>query len=112
MLRILQEEIIGCRLCPRLCDYTAKIAETKRRAYFDWDYWGRPVPSFGDPHARVMILGLAPGAHGSNRTGLDQHVVDEWVQIVAAARLAEGFDGKYAEWLVSVAEGSTLLRTF
>src|SRR5215472_10683713 len=69
MLSTLQEEIIGCRLCPRLCDYTAKIAEIKRRAYRDWDYWGRPVPSFGDPAARVLILGLAPGAHGSNRTG-------------------------------------------
>jgi uracil-DNA glycosylase len=69
MLSTLQETITACRLCPRLCDYTAKVAETKRRAYRDWDYWGRPVPSFGDPQARVMILGLAPGAHGSNRTG-------------------------------------------
>jgi len=69
MLSTLQEHIIACRLCPRLCDYTAKIAEAKRRAYRDWDYWGRPVPSFGDPNARVLILGLAPGAHGSNRTG-------------------------------------------
>ena len=69
MLSTLQETITACRLCPRLCDYTAKVAETKRRAYRDWDYWGRPVPSFGDPEARVMILGLAPGAHGSNRTG-------------------------------------------
>src|SRR5262249_33143978 len=69
MLSTLQEEIIGCRLCTRLCDYTAKIAEITRRAYRDWDYGGRPVPSFGDPAARVMILGLAPGAHGSNRTG-------------------------------------------
>jgi uracil-DNA glycosylase family 4 len=69
MLNTLHERIIVCRLCPRLCDYTAKVAETKRRAYKDWDYWGRPVPSFGDPNARVLILGLAPGAHGSNRTG-------------------------------------------
>src|SRR5689334_6008581 len=69
MLSTLQETITACRLCPRLCDYTAKVAETKRRAYRDWVYWGRPVPSFGDPQARVMILGLAPGAHGSNRTG-------------------------------------------
>ncbi len=69
MLGTLQETIIFCRLCPRLCDYTAKVAETKRRAYREWDYWGRPVPSFGDPKARVLILGLAPGAHGSNRTG-------------------------------------------
>ena len=69
MLSTLQQRIVACQLCPRLCDYTAKVAQTKRRAYLDWDYWGRPVPSFGDPHARVMILGLAPGAHGSNRTG-------------------------------------------
>jgi uracil-DNA glycosylase family 4 len=69
MLKTLHEQIIACRLCPRLCGYTAQIAEVKRRAFRDWQYWGRPVPSFGDPHARVMILGLAPGAHGSNRTG-------------------------------------------
>jgi uracil-DNA glycosylase family 4 len=69
MLKTLHEQIIACRLCPRLCDYTAQIAQVKRRAYREWQYWGRPVPSFGDPHARVMILGLAPGAHGSNRTG-------------------------------------------
>jgi len=69
LFKTLHEEIIACRLCPRLCDYTAKIAKDKRRAYLDWEYWGRPVPSFGDPQARVLILGLAPGAHGSNRTG-------------------------------------------
>ena len=56
-------------MCPRLRDYTAEIARIKRRAYREWDYWGKPVPSFGDPRARVLILGLAPGAHGSNRTG-------------------------------------------
>jgi len=55
--------------CPRLHEYTAQVARVKRRAYRDWEYWGRPVPSFGDPLARVLILGLAPGAHGSNRTG-------------------------------------------
>lgn len=68
-LPILQNEIAVCRLCPRLRDYTAEIARVKRRAYREWEYWGRPVPSFGDPAARVLILGLAPGAHGSNRTG-------------------------------------------
>jgi uracil-DNA glycosylase len=52
-----------------LREYTAQIAQVKRRAYRDWEYWGKPVPSFGDPQARVLILGLAPGAHGSNRTG-------------------------------------------
>ena len=69
MLEILHNQIIACRRCPRLCEYTAKVSQTKRRAYIDWDYWGRPVPSFGDPAARLLILGLAPGAHGSNRTG-------------------------------------------
>jgi uracil-DNA glycosylase len=68
-LHILQTRIVACSLCPRLRDYTAGIASTKRRAYLDWEYWGKPVPSFGDPCARVLILGLAPGAHGSNRTG-------------------------------------------
>jgi len=65
----LQSEIVACRLCPRLRDYTAEVARIKRRAYRDWEYWGKPVPSFGDASARVLILGLAPGAHGSNRTG-------------------------------------------
>lgn len=69
MFEILQEEIIACERCPRLRAHAAEIAQLKRRAYRDQEYWGRPVPSFGDPAARVMILGLAPGAHGSNRTG-------------------------------------------
>jgi len=68
-LRQLQEEVVRCERCPRLRDYCARIAAAKRRAYRDWDYWGRPVPSFGDPKARVLILGLAPAAHGGNRTG-------------------------------------------
>lgn len=69
LLSVLQNEITTCVLCPRLRDYTSAIAQVKRRAYRDWEYWGKPVPSFGDPDARVLILGLAPGAHGSNRTG-------------------------------------------
>ena len=69
MLNVLQAEIIACRQCPRLRDHCARIASVKRRAYRDWDYWGKPVPGFGDPDARLLILGLAPGAHGSNRTG-------------------------------------------
>ena len=68
-LAVLQSEIIACTRCPRLRAYTAEVAHIKRRAYRDWDYWGKPVPPFGDPHASVLILGLAPGAHGSNRTG-------------------------------------------
>lgn len=68
-LDILQREIENCRLCPRLREHCATVASLKRRAYRDWDYWGKPVPGFGDPQARILILGLAPGAHGSNRTG-------------------------------------------
>lgn len=68
-LQILNEEIISCRKCPRLVRYREKVAREKRRAYRDWDYWGRPVPGFGDPRARLLILGLAPAAHGGNRTG-------------------------------------------
>lgn len=69
MLEILNQEIISCGRCDRLRRHSAEIAQLKRRAYRDQTYWGRPVPSFGDPDARVLILGLAPGAHGSNRTG-------------------------------------------
>ncbi len=65
----LQEKIVECRLCPRLVSFREKVAKDKRRAYRDWEYWGRPVPSFGDPEARLLIVGLAPGAHGANRTG-------------------------------------------
>lgn len=65
----LNAEVIACTRCPRLVEYREKIAREKRRAYRDCEYWGKPVPGFGDPHARVLILGLAPGAHGSNRTG-------------------------------------------
>ncbi|MFZ0743562.1 MAG: uracil-DNA glycosylase [Terracidiphilus sp.] len=61
--------IVGCERCPRLRAYCAEVARVRRRAYADWEYWGRPVPSFGDPLASVLALGLAPGAHGSNRTG-------------------------------------------
>lgn len=68
-LKILNSEVIACPRCPRLVEYRQKIAREKRRAYLTWDYWGKPVPGFGDPSARVLVLGLAPGAHGSNRTG-------------------------------------------
>jgi uracil-DNA glycosylase family 4 len=65
----LNSRIVACERCPRLRQYGAVVAEQKRKAYRDWEYWGRPVPSFGDPEARVLLLGLAPGAHGSHRTG-------------------------------------------
>src|SRR5260370_2814058 len=65
----LNSDVVSCTRCPRLIEHCRKVAREKRRAYLDWDYWGKPVPGFGDPNARVLILGLAPGAHGSNRTG-------------------------------------------
>jgi uracil-DNA glycosylase family 4 len=65
----LHQEIIACTRCSRLIAHCQKIGRQKRRAYLDWDYWAKPVPGFGDPRARLLILGLAPGAHGSNRTG-------------------------------------------
>ena len=68
-LRLLEREITGCTACPRLIAHCRNVAELKRRAYRDQTYWGKPVPSFGDPAARLLIIGLAPGAHGANRTG-------------------------------------------
>lgn len=68
-LSILNEEIISCRKCPRLVEWREEVARVKRKAYIDKEYWGKPVPGFGDPKARVLVVGLAPGAHGSNRTG-------------------------------------------
>jgi uracil-DNA glycosylase len=65
----LRTEIIGCRACPRLVEWREQVAAEKRAAYRDEDYWGRPVPGFGDPDARVVVIGLAPAAHGANRTG-------------------------------------------
>lgn len=65
----LQRRVVACELCPRLREYCRRVAAEKRRAYRDQEYWGRPVPSFGDPSARLLIVGLAPAAHGANRTG-------------------------------------------
>jgi uracil-DNA glycosylase len=68
-LQQLNDEIIRCRKCARLVRYREKIAREKRPAFRTWEYWGKPVPGFGDPHAELLILGLAPAAHGANRTG-------------------------------------------
>ena len=68
-LRIIENEVTHCAKCPRLVEYREMIARTKRRAFRDWTYWGKPVPAFGDPRARLVIVGLAPAAHGANRTG-------------------------------------------
>ncbi len=65
----LEDAIVGCRLCPRLVAWREAVAREKKRAYRDCEYWGKGVPGFGDRYARVLVLGLAPGAHGSNRTG-------------------------------------------
>jgi uracil-DNA glycosylase len=68
-LNQLNQEIIRCRKCPRLVRYREQVARDKRRSFLAWDYWGKPVPGFGDPRAELLILGLAPAAHGANRTG-------------------------------------------
>jgi uracil-DNA glycosylase family 4 len=69
LLKVVAEEVCACRKCPRLVKYREKVAKEKRRAFRDWTYWGRGVPGFGDPQAKLVILGLAPAAHGANRTG-------------------------------------------
>jgi len=68
-IETLNQEIISCYKCPRLVTWREEVARVKRKAYRDQEYWGKPVPGFGDPYARILVVGLAPGAHGSNRTG-------------------------------------------
>ena len=68
-LTTLQRQILRCTQCPRLVEYRTRVAREKRRQYRQEEYWGKPVPSFGDPQARLLIIGLAPAAHGGNRTG-------------------------------------------
>src|SRR5437867_11254055 len=65
----LHKQVIACNRCERLRTYCGEVARTKRRAFADWDYWGKPVPGFGDPQAWLWIIGLPPAAHGANRTG-------------------------------------------
>lgn len=65
----LEKRIVACRECPRLVRWREGVARTKRKSFMDWDYWGKPIPGFGDPKARLVIVGLAPAAHGGNRTG-------------------------------------------
>ena len=68
-LQILNQEIVACRKCARLVTYREEVARTKRRAFREWEYWGKALPGFGDPRAQLFVLGLAPAAHGANRTG-------------------------------------------
>ena len=68
-LELLQQQVIACTRCPRLVRHCREVAQAKRRMYRQWEYWGKPVPSWGDPNAELLILGLAPAAHGANRTG-------------------------------------------
>ena len=68
-LSLLHREIVRCRACPRLVAWRERVARVKVARFRDWDYWGKPVPGFGDPRARILFVGLAPGAHGANRTG-------------------------------------------
>src|SRR6186713_2190564 len=68
-LETVQTAVVGCRRCPRLVAWREEVARTRRASFADEEYWGRPLPSFGDPDARLLVIGLAPAAHGGNRTG-------------------------------------------
>ena len=68
-LKTLEREIISCRRCPRLVAFREQVAQSRKKQFSDWDYWGRPVPGFGDPDAPLLVVGLAPAPHGGNRTG-------------------------------------------
>jgi uracil-DNA glycosylase family 4 len=89
-LAALAREIADCRRCPRLVEWRERVAREKRAAFRDWDYWGRPIPGFGDPRARVVLLGLAPAAHGANRTGR-MFTGDRSGDFLYAALYATGF---------------------
>jgi uracil-DNA glycosylase family 4 len=86
----LREEIVACRLCPRLVRYREQVARERKREFRDEEYWGRPVPGFGDPNGRLVLVGLAPAAHGSNRTGR-VFTGDRSAQFLVRALHATGF---------------------
>lgn len=90
LLNVLNEEIVACRKCPRLVEYLEKVAREKRRAFREWTYWGKPIPGFGDPRAELLILGLAPAAHGGNRTGR-MFTGDRSADFLCAALYKAGF---------------------
>src|SRR5215207_11216642 len=89
-LAALEREVTSCRACLRLVEWRERVAREKRAAYRDWEYWGRPVPGFGDPRARVVLLGLAPAEHGANRTGR-MFTGDRSGDFLYAALYATGF---------------------
>jgi uracil-DNA glycosylase len=68
-LELITQEVVACRRCPRLVEWRERVAREKVARFSSWEYWGRPVPAFGDAHARILVVGLAPAAHGGNRTG-------------------------------------------
>src|SRR5438094_3446304 len=69
LLLKVRNQVVDCRRCPRLVQYREEVARKKRKEFLDWEYWGKPVPGFGDPNASLLIVGLAPAPHGGNRTG-------------------------------------------
>ena len=89
-LEVLNTEVIACRRCPRLVEWRERVAIQKKRAYRDEEYWGRPLPGFGDPAARLLIVGLAPAAHGGNRTGR-MFTGDKSADVLFIALNAAGF---------------------
>ena len=96
-LPTLNTELLTCRKCPRLVEWREEVARVKRKAYKDQEYWGKPVPGFGDPQARVFVVGLAPGAHGSNRTGR-QFTGDASGNFLYPALYRAGFISSVGSW--------------